>query len=63
VHSRRTVAIQRSAIALARGARTGVMTRTEQGEHFVEDAGVLVPRSRMRNPMCSTRSPKVHHAT
>jgi hypothetical protein len=44
-HSRRALAIQRSAIAFARGARTGVLiVRADCSEHRVErDAELCVP--------------------
>jgi hypothetical protein len=42
VHSRWALATHRSAIAFARGARTGVrMIRADRGEHRVERVGEL----------------------
>lgn len=58
MHSRRAVPTQRSAIAFARGARTGVlMIRTPREVNTSSKTLMyLASRSRMRNLTCSARS-------
>jgi hypothetical protein len=57
VHSRRTLPIQRSAMTLARGARTGVvMTWMPTEANTASNAAVQVSsRSRIRNLSSSAR--------
>jgi len=60
VHSRRALAIHRSQIAFARGARTGVvMTRVPVAVKTASNASVyLASRSLIRNFKPSVRSPR-----
>ena len=60
MHSRRALAIQRSQIAFARGARTGVaMTRMPAAAKTASNASVyLASRSLIRNFRPSVRSPR-----
>ena len=59
-HSRRSVPMKRSAIAFARGARTGVRRmRMSAPANTASKAAVnLLSRSRIRNRNCSARSPR-----
>jgi len=58
--SRRTVPIQRSAIAFARGARTGVrrMRMPSLAKTASKQSVNLLSRSRIKNVKLATRSPR-----